>query len=154
MSKRKKHNPVKRYQIQAEAALRDTALAMALSVDDAHINTYNLKTAKPFSLSQTARHALNECHFRWAFLLYAWSQEQNGKRRIKVEFSKLASNYKHSDLVVFLRENHLALVQSEKQKGNIVREAGWVAVPVSKMDEENLQKAMEVIMAKHHGVEI
>lgn len=149
-SKRKAHNPLKRYQIQAEGALRGTALAMALSVDDAHIHSFSLKTAKRFSLSDTAINALNACAFKWSFLLYVWSVESNGKRRIKVEFTKMASRYNHLALVEFLREAHLALVESEKAKGNIVREAGWVAVPVTKLDDEALQKAMEVIAAEHH----
>jgi hypothetical protein len=142
MSKRKAHNPVKRYEVQARAALSDVALVMVLGVDDNHVTPYRLKTASKIPVSMTVAKALTDCCFKFAVLLVVWSVENNGKQRTVTHYERMASPYRHLALIDHLNEQHQALIGQEKERGNNVIGAGWVIVPVPTMTNDELEEKM------------
>lgn len=146
MSKRKKHNPIKRYETQAAAAVSGVALAMVLSVDNKHVNGYKLSTGDKIAITPSVARAVSDCRFKWAILLVVWSEESNGKMRTVTQYERMAAMYQHTALIDHLNAEHQAMIASERERGNEPIDAGWVAAPVPKLDDEELQiKMMGVI---------
>lgn len=125
MSKRKQHNPVKRYITQTLIAVKDLALVMRLSKDD-KVDLVSCKSQKPVKqISQTLAKALGDTTFRWSVLLVVWAKESNGKDKIVTELVKTAP-YRHEALTDYLRDLHQQMIDNCKAT---VVDAGWCAMP-------------------------
>ena len=145
MPVRKKHNPQKRYQVQAEAAVSGLCFGMLAGVDDNLVVAYRLSTGLPQKVGPTVAKALSDCCFKFAILLVVTSVEGNGKERTVTHYERLASAYRHVDLIDHLNSEHDALIQSEKDRGNDVTGAGWMVCPVPKLPDDELERLMLAI---------
>lgn len=125
MSKRKQHNPVKRYITQTLIAVKDLALVMRLSKDD-KVDLVSCKSQAPVrQISQTLAKALGDTAFKWSVLLVVWAKESNGKDKIVTELVKTAP-YRHEALTGYLRDLHQQMIDNCKAQ---VVDAGWCAMP-------------------------
>lgn len=133
MSKRKRHNPIKRIIAQNKFVVNDLALSLRQSdVDAGRIETQTRKfpSGRPVNIGPTVAVALNTTAFRWAVLLIVWSLESNGKDRVVTKWIRLASDYHQAELDQWLRNHHDAMIRAEDVKGNRYIDCGWVGLPV------------------------
>lgn len=128
MSKRKKHNQVKRLVTQSRIAVSDLALVMSFA--DELVECVKAKTGKPVGIGYSVAEALNRTGFKWFILLAVYAIESNGKRKLVTKPLQMTANYRHDQLTEYLRESHQDM-QDECAKHNEVINAGWAAVPVS-----------------------
>lgn len=127
MSKRKKHNPVKRLVTQSRIAVSDLALVMTFA--DELVECVKAKTGKPVGIGNSVAQALNQTGFKWFILLAVYCLESNGKRKLVTKPLQMTACYRHDQLTKYLRESHQNM-QDECEKHNHVVNAGWTAVPV------------------------
>lgn len=146
MSKRKPHNPQKRYQRQCEAALK--GLCFGMKPDDAsgYVIAYRLKDGTEPAVGPNIAKALDDCCFKYAFTLIVKSRESNGKIRTVYSFERLSSAYRHNDLVGHLHDLHDGMLEAEKSKGNEIISCGWMACPVPHSDDDLLFDQMAKIL--------
>lgn len=146
MPVRKKNNPVKRYEAQARCAVNGLCFGMKPGDTSGKVDCWRLSTGKITPVGPTVAKALGDCHFKFAFLLVVISKEANGKQRIVTDYNRMAASYKHSDLVHYLNAEHDAIIDKEIERGNDIISAGWLAVPVPKMDDDLLIQAMKSVL--------
>ncbi len=142
MSKRKPHNPLKRFQRQAEAALSGLCFGMKPGDESGFVIAYRLKDGKSVRVGLGTAKLLNECEFKYVFLLVVNSKEKNGKDRCATQFERLKVRYLHSDLIDHLNAQIDAILDAEKAKGNEIVSAGWLAMPVPHSDDDLLFEQM------------
>jgi hypothetical protein len=140
---RKRHNPLKRLQTQAEIAVHDLALVMSFA--DEYVDLLKIKTGKPVRIGQACADALNNMQFNWFIILAVYCIESNGKRKLITQPLPMIGRYRHDELTAFLRDAHQAM-QDEAAKQNEVVNAGWAAVPVRRMSEEELTAHMVALL--------
>lgn len=124
VSKRKQHNPLKRYQTQAEAAVSGLCFGITPGAEKQEVIAYRLITGKEQNVGPTVARALADCRFKFAILLTVESVESNGKTRTVTHYERLAAAYQHSDLIDHLNAEHDALINAELERGNNVVGAG------------------------------
>lgn len=146
MAIRKKHNPLKRYQVQAEAAVSGLCFGILPKAERAEVIAYRLDTGKMQKVGPTVARALAECRFKFAILLTAESVESNGKERTVTHYERLAAAYRHDSLIDHLNAQHDALIDSERKRGNEVIGAGWITCPVPKLPDDELESLMLKIL--------
>lgn len=144
MAVRKKHNPLKRYQSQAEAAVSGLCFGILPKAEIAEVIAYRLDTGKMRKVGSTVARALSECRFKFAILLTVESVESNGKERTVTHYERLASAYRHDQLIDHLNDAHNRLLDEEKRRGNEVIGAGWMTCPVPKLPDDEI----EILMLK------
>ena len=148
MAIRKKHNPLKRYQVQAEAAVSGLCFGILPKAERAEVIAYRLDTGRMQKVGPTVARALSECRFKFAILLTVDSVESNGKERTVTHYERLASAYRHDQLIDHLNDTHNSLLDEEKRRGNEVVGAGWMTCPVTKLPDDELEKLMlEILQA-------
>jgi hypothetical protein len=133
VSKRKRHNPVKRLIVQSKLAVSDLALSLVQSEVDAGepgIQCRKYTSGRPVNIGVSVAEALNRTAFKWAVLLIVWSEESNGKTRVVTKWIRLASDYHQSDLNDWLRDQHDVMIRAEDAKGNRYIDCGWIGLPV------------------------
>jgi len=145
MSKRKPHNPIKRYQRQSEAAVSGLVFGMKPGDDSGLVMAYRLKDGKPAAVGPSVAKALGDCCFKFAFVLVVVSKESNGKIRTVTHFERLKSAYRHSDLINHLNVQHDAMLEAERAKNEIIS-AGWLCCPVPHNDDDLLFQQMVSIL--------
>ena len=121
MSKRKRHNPVKRLIVQSKIAVNDLALLLRQSDIEAGepgIQCVKYHNGRPVNIGQSVAAALNRTAFRWVVLLIVWSLETNGKERVVTKWIRLASDYHQADLNDWLKDQHSEMIRAEDAKGN------------------------------------
>ncbi|MDP5205485.1 hypothetical protein ORI99_00270 [Alishewanella sp. SMS9] len=146
MAIRKKHNPLKRYQVQAEAAVSGLCFGILPKAERAEVIAYRLDTGKMQKVGQTVARALSECRFKFAILLTVESIEGNGKERTVTHYERLAAAYRHDQLIDHLNDSHNSLLDEEKRRGNEVIGAGWMTCPVPKLPDDELERLMLKIL--------
>ena len=145
---RKKHNPLKRYQVQAEAAVSGLCFGILPKAERAEVIAYRLDTGKMQKVGPSVARALAECRFKFAILLTVESVENNGKGRTVTHYERLASAYRHDQLIDHLNAAHDAMLDDEKRRGNEVVGAGWLTVPVPKLPDDEIESLMlEILQA-------
>lgn len=142
MSKRKPHNPLKRFQRQAEAALSGLCFGMKPGDESGFVIAYRLKDGAEVKVGSSIAKALGDCCFKFAFVLVVVSKEKNSKERLVSHFERLSSAYRHSALVDHLNAEHDAMLDAEKAKGNEIVSAGWLACPAPHGDGDLLFEQM------------
>lgn len=133
VSKRKRHNPVKRLITQSKLAVSDLALSLRQSEVDAGepgIQCRKYLSGRPVNIGKSVAEALNRTAFRWAVLLIVWSEESNGKTRVVTEWIRFASDYHQADLNDWLKNQHDIMILAEADRGNWFIDCGWVGLPV------------------------
>lgn len=146
MSKRKPHNPLKRYQTQADAAVSGLCFGILPGADRVEVIAYRMATGKQQKVGHTVARALSECRFKFAILLSVESIESNGKSRTVTHYERLASAYKHSDLIDHLNIERSTLIDAETERGNKVVGAGWMTCPVPKLPDDEIERLMLYIL--------
>ena len=146
MKKRKPHNPLKRYQRQSEAALSGLCFGMKPTDDSGYVIAYRVKDGKEQAVGPNIAKALDSCCFKYAFCLVVTSTESNGKIRTVSHFERLSSAYRHSALINHLNDLHDTMLDSERDKGNAITGAGWLACPVPYSDDDLLFEQMLKIL--------
>ena len=148
MAIRKKHNPLKRYQVQAEAAVSGLCFGIKPGENRKEVIAYRIDTGKIQRVGSTVAKALSDCRFKFAILLTVESVENNGKERTVTHYERLASAYRHDSLIDHLNSQHDALIDSERKRGNEVYAAGWMTCPVPKLPDDELERLMlEILQA-------
>lgn len=144
--RRKKHNPVKRYETQARLAVTGLCFGVKPYQPTDDVDCFDLKTGIKVPVGPSIAWALSECHFNFAFLLLVVSAESNGKYRFITDYDRVAAKYKHSTLVDYLNSNHDAIIDEEKRRGNKIVGVGWLACPVPKYDDDYIIERMRSIL--------
>ena len=146
MAIRKKHNPLKRYQVQAEAAVSGLCFGILPRAERAEVIAYRRDTGNVQKVGPTVAKCLSECRFKFAILLTVESVESNGKERTVTHYERLASAYRHDQLIDHLNAAHDELLDEEKRRGNEVIGAGWITCPVPKLPDDELESLMLKIL--------
>ena len=146
MAIRKKHNPLKRYQVQAEAAVSGLCFGILPKAERTEVIAYRLDTGKMQKVGPTVARALSECRFKFAILLTVESVESNGKERTVAHYERLASAYRHDQLIDHLNDAHNSLLGEEKRRGNEIVGAGWMTCPIPKLPDDELERLMLKIL--------
>lgn len=146
MSKRKPHNPLKRFQRQAEAALSGLCFGMKPGDESGFVIAYRLKDGAEVKVGPTVAKALGDCCFKYAFLLTASAVESNGKVKTKTDYQRMKSPYRHSDLIEHLNESHDLIIAQATTGGNKLQSAGWLACPVANQPDDVLERLMMSIL--------
>ena len=148
MPVRKKHNPLKRYQVQAEAAVSGLCFGIKPDADRKEVVAYRIDTGKIQRVGPTVAKALSDCRFKFAILLTVESVEGNGKERTVTHYERLAAAYRHDQLIDHLNDAHNELLDEEKRRGNEVVGAGWMTCPVPKLPDDEIERLMlEILQA-------
>ena len=147
MKKRKPHNPLKRFQRQAEAALSGLCFGMKPGDESGFVIAYRLKDGAEMKVGATIAKALGDCCFKFAFVLVVVSKESNAKIRTVSHFERLSSAYRHSALVDHLNEQHDLILEAEAAKNEIIS-AGWLACPIPHGDDDLLFDEMLAVLEK------
>ncbi len=148
MKKRKPHNPLKRFQRQAEAALSGLCFGMKPGDESGFVIAYRLKDGAEVKVGSSIAKALGDCCFKFAVVLVVVSKESNAKIRTVSHFERLSSAYRHSALVDHLNVEHDAMLGAERAKGNEIVSAGWLAMPVPHGDDDLLFDEMLAVLEK------
>lgn len=146
MSKRKPHNPLKRYQRQSELALSGLCFGMKPDEQSGHVIAYRVKDGKEQAVGPNIAKALDTCCFKFAFLLTASAVESNGKVKTKTDYQRLKSPYRHSDLIEHLNESHDLIIAQATAGGSKLQSTGWLACPVPNLPDDVLERLMMSIL--------
>lgn len=132
MTKRKKHNPLKRLITMSRCAVQDLCLSLRQSSREDGVMLRKYKTGAPVHIGPSVAQSLNDCTFHWAILLIVYVRESNGKSKRVTEWIRLASAYCHSQIDGFAREAHKDLIQKATAKAgpDSLQDVAWIALPV------------------------
>lgn len=148
---RKKHNPLKFYQAQADLAMRDKCLLMRLDVSEGKVNVFNYRTKTQIGLSPIKMKIAQNSVFNWTLVLVVYAYESNGKERVSAQLVQSPYPAIHTELITSLNDVHQNMIANEAEKGNTVYQAGWVAYPQnlgvldSKASEQWIQLALNLL---------
>lgn len=78
-------------------------------------------------ITYEAAHKIEHCQYKWRVCLAVYMRNRMGEEFIQTEIVNPTQAFKQSELVDILQEKHKQFI--EKQYGDFVISAGWVAVP-------------------------
>lgn len=132
MSKRKKHNPLKRLITMSRCAVQDLCLSLRQSTREDGVMLRKYKTGAPVNIGPSVAQSLNDCSYKWAVLLIVYVNESNGKTKRVTEWIRLGSYYRHDQIDDFAREAHKALIAKATAKAgpDSLQDVAWIALPV------------------------
>lgn len=146
MSKRKKHNPIKRLIQQSRIAVSDLCLTMTLNEADSGVQLRKYKTGKLVSIGQSVAQALDRTAFNWYVLLLVYRRERNGKTGIVSQPLPMQAAYRHDELTGYLHDKHSEMIEQQQAAGNEIVNVGWIALPVPPAISDELDEQLINLM--------
>ena len=129
MSKRKAHNPAKRYALLARQLFKNTGMAFVAG-EDKLCHAFNLKTGKRETFNEVSAMALDAASFKWYVEMSVICRDQQGKEYSNNYSEVLGEYYNHKDpaLMAYLDKMH----QQALKKANPLHviTVAWIRVPV------------------------
>ena len=132
MTRRKKHNPLKRLITMSRCAVQDLCLSLRQSTREDGVMLRKYKTGAPVNIGPSVAQSLNDVSYHWAILLIVYVRESNGKSKRVTEWIRLASAYRHDQIDDFARNAHKDLIQKATSKTgpDCLQDVAWIALPV------------------------
>ena len=129
MSKRKAHNPAKRYALLARQLFKNCGMAFVAG-DDKKCHAFNLKTGKRETFNDVMAMALDAASFKWYVEMSVICRDQQNNEYIVHHSEVLGEYYNHKDTAL---ADYLTKMHNEalKQCNSLhVITVAWVRVPV------------------------
>lgn len=129
VKKRKKYNPIKRFQVVSECALSKKAVVFVGQggSNNSKCEMYDIGKRRVSSASEVMVKAISDVQHFWTVYIAVFCRRQDGQQYMASEQLTFPERRYQSELVDLLNDRHIALIK--RQNGKHVANTGWIAMP-------------------------